>query len=143
MRGAVRERQLSHQQRDGETDTAGDRQTNDVDPFHVRVEVGVFEPGDQPGGACDTQGLTDHECEDNADCYRVGEGPAQPVETAQGYTRAEKGENGHADTGGNGAEPVFEDLREAGVGASGFGAFIEFHGYAEAQNHARDGRVNT
>ena len=103
----------------------------------------MFEPGDQPGGACDTQGLTDHEREDNADCHRVGEGPAQPVETAQGYTRAEKGENGHTDTGGNGAEPVFEDLREAGVGASGFGAFIEFHGYAEAQHHARDGGVNT
>ena len=110
MRGTVREGQFGDQQGHGEANTAGSGQADHINPRDVGVEVGVLESSDEPSGAENTDGLTEHECEHDAHGHRIGERAVQAVEATKVHAGAEEREDGNANAGGEGAEAVLEYL---------------------------------
>ena len=143
VRRAVREGQLSHQQGHGETNTTGCSQTNHVNPGDIRVEVSVLEAGDEPGSTENTEGLTGNQRNHNANRHGVGEGASEAFKTAHSHTRAKEREDRHADAGREGAEAVLQRLCKAVFSLRRLRASGHLHGHQEAQNHTRNGRVNT
>src|SRR5690606_527478 len=98
---------------------------------------------EQPGSSDDPDGLADHETCYYADQDGVGQHALDVIER-NAHAGGEEGEDWYGDACGQGPEPMFEHLGQAGRAAFATAALVPVvqHGNSEAKKHPRDRRVN-
>ena len=99
---------------DGEPDAGEHGEADDVDPAQVIVEVARVKRATSQVRAEDADGLADHEAGDDAERDRVGRGPAEPGQPADGDAGREEREHRDGEARRERPEPVLEVLGQPG-----------------------------